>query len=115
MYRLLIIDPSPEILSLQHLLQRHTAIQANDVFERHRSKPVTIADGFGARRIQNLEWLLTVTWGIRHDFLMGQLRPRGRMDGGVANYGSEVTNDYTRLVCLIMELHYCMVNVVWTE
>ena len=102
--RLLIIDPSPEILALQHLLQRHTAIQANDVFERHRSKPVTIADGFGARRIQNLECLLTVTCGIRHDFLMGQLRPRGRTAARVANHAREVTDDENRLVTQILKL-----------
>src|SRR6266536_1701004 len=57
---LLVLNPVPEILTLQHLLQRNPTVQANDVFERHRSKPVAIANNLRGRRIKNLERLLTI-------------------------------------------------------
>src|SRR4030095_14484318 len=67
---LLFVNPGPEILALQHLLQRDSTVQANDVFERHRSKPVAIANGLRACRIKNLECLLTIAFGIFHYFLV---------------------------------------------
>src|SRR4029453_10612456 len=67
---LLVVNPGPEILALQHLLQRNSTVQANDVFERHRSKPVAIANGLRACRIKNLECLLTIAFGIFHYFLV---------------------------------------------
>src|SRR4029453_6372391 len=60
---LVVVNPGTEVLALQHLLQRNSTVQADDVFERHRSKPVAIANGLRARRIQNLERLLAVSCG----------------------------------------------------
>ena len=62
--RLPIVDPFAEILALENLLQGDAAVQPDDLFKRHRSKPIAIANGFGAGRIENLEGLLAVTFRI---------------------------------------------------
>ena len=73
---LLIVNARPEIFALQHLLQRHATVETNDIFERHRPKPVTVANSLRPSRIEDFECLLTVGGGIGHDFLVRQLRSR---------------------------------------
>ena len=66
----LIVDACLEIFALQHLLQRHTAVEANDIFERHRPKPVAVADCLRTCGIENLERLFPVGFGICHYLLV---------------------------------------------
>src|SRR5207245_8642388 len=64
--RLLLLDPLAKIVALEHLLERHPAVEANDVFETHLSKPIAIKNSFGSRRVENLKCLLVVGCGVRH-------------------------------------------------
>ena len=91
--RVLFFDSRFEIFPLQHLLQRHATVQANYVFERHGAKPVPVADCLGARRIKNFERLLPVRGGVRHYFLVCQLRTRRRASAGIADHSGEIAND----------------------
>ncbi len=102
--RLLLVDASPEIFALQHLLQRHPAVQSNDVFKRHRPEPIAIANRFGARRIENLERLLPIAYSIRHHFFVRQLWSRRGAAARVANHPREIANDKNRLMPQILKL-----------
>ena len=101
---MLVIDPRLEIFALQHLLQRHPTVESNDIFKRHGSKPVAIANGFCPRRIENLKCLLAVSRRIRLDFTVGQLRPRHRATARIANHSSEIADDQNRLMAQLLKL-----------
>src|SRR6266403_1520200 len=101
---LVVVDSVPEIFALQHLLQRYAAVEANNVFERHRSKPVAVANRFRPCRVKNLECLLTVGGGVCQDFLVCQLRSRGRAPARIADHSREVTDNENRLVAQILEM-----------
>ena len=101
---MLLVDPRLEIFALQHLLQRHAAVQANHVFERHRAEPVAVAHRFCARRIENLERLLAISCRVCHHFLMRQMRPRNGAAARVADHSGEIADDENRLVTEILKL-----------
>ncbi len=72
-------SPSPslalEIVALQHLLKGYPAIQIDDIKEGHFSKPIAVKHNFRSGRIENLECLVLVGFGIGHDLFTGQHRP----------------------------------------
>ena len=102
--RVLFFDPRLEIFALQHLLQRHAAVQANHVFERHDAKPVTVADCLRAFGIKNLKRLLAISLRVCNHFLMRQVRPRHGPAARVANHSGEIADDQNRLVPEILKL-----------
>ncbi len=102
--RLLIVDPLAEIFALEHLLQRNTAVQSDDLFKRHRSKPIAVANRFGAGRIENLEGLLAVTFRIGQHFLVRQVWPRCRSAARIADHSGKIANNEHCLVAEILKL-----------
>src|SRR5437879_2911054 len=98
MNRLLIVDPAAEILALQHLLKRDTAVEPNHIFVRHRAKPIAIADRFGPGRIENFECLLAVGLRVQRNFFMRQMRTRYRPAAWIANHSSEISDDQDGLM-----------------
>ena len=102
--RVLCFDPRFEIFPLQHLLQRHAAIQANHVFERHGAKPVTVAHCLRALGIKNLKRLLAISRRVCDHFLMRQVRPRNGPTARVANHSGKIADDENRLVPEVLKL-----------
>ena len=102
--RLPIVDPFAEILALENLLQGDAAVQPDDLFKRHRSKPIAIANRFGADRIENLEGLLAVTFRIGQHFLVRQVRPRCRSTARITDHSGKIADNKYRLVAEILEL-----------
>src|SRR4030095_10024693 len=88
---LLVVDSGPEIFALQHFLQRRPTVDANDILERHRSKPVPVTNGLRARGIKDLERLLAVGSGIRQQFLVCQLWSPGGASTPVPDHSRTVT------------------------
>src|SRR5437667_10431727 len=91
--RLLVIDSRLEDSSLQHLLHCDPAIESNNIFKRHGSKPVAVTDGFCSLRIENLKSLLAISRRIRLDVIVRQLWPRHRSTTRVANHSREIADD----------------------
>ena len=102
--RLLLLDPLAKIVALEHLLERHPAVEANDVFETHLSKPIAIENSFGSRRIENLKCLLAIGCGVRHHFFARQLRARGRTPTRVPDHPGEIADDKNSLMTEILKL-----------
>ena len=65
----LLVDARAEILALQHLLQGHEAVEANHLLEAHFLEPFAVVDDPGPRRIEHLERLFAVCFGIGQDLL----------------------------------------------
>ena len=101
---LLLIDARLEVFALQHLLQGHPAVEANDVFKRHGAKPVAVTHRLRARWIKNFECLLAIGYRICDHFLMRQLRPRNRTTARVADHSGEVADDQNGLVTEVLKL-----------
>ena len=100
----LFFDSRFEILPLQHLLQRHAAIQANHVFERHDTEPVPVADCFCAFGIKNLECLLAISLRVFGYLLMRQVRPRNGSSARVANHSGKIADDENCLMSEVLKL-----------
>ena len=66
--------------------------------------PVAVRDKLRPGRVENLEGLGAVGFGIRRDFLAGELRPRRRAPARIADHGSKIANDQNRLVPKILKL-----------
>jgi hypothetical protein len=107
---LLVIDPRFEIFALQHLLQRHPTIESNNVFKRHGSKPVAIADRFRPRRIENFKSLLPVSHRIRLDFCAREVRPRHRPTARITNHPREIADNENCLVAQVLKLPQLLQN-----
>ena len=101
---LLLVDARLEVFALQHLLQSHPAVQANDVLKRHGAKPVAVTHRLRARGIKNFECLLAIRCRICDHFLMRQLRPRNGTTARVADHSGEVANDQNGLVAEVLKL-----------
>src|SRR5437762_10028919 len=102
--RVLFFDSRFEIVALQQLLQSDAAIQTDDVFERHGTKPVTVADRFCAPGIKNLKRLLAISRRVCDHFLMRQMRPCNGSTARVANHSSEIADDENRLMAEVLKL-----------
>ena len=101
--RLLVVDPCLEIFALQHLLQRHSAVEANYIFKRHASKPIAVANDFCSHRIENLKSLFVVSRRIRLYFIMRQLRSRNRPPARITNQSREIADDENCLVAEVLK------------
>src|SRR5204862_6479080 len=102
--RVLFFDSRFEIFALQQLLQSDAAIQTDDVFERHGTKPVTVADRFCALGIKNLKRLLAISRRVCAHFLMRQMRPCNGSTARVANHSSKIAENENRLVAEVLKL-----------
>ena len=104
MNRLLPIDPVPEIFALKHLLQRHHAVEANDLFELHWFEPFAVRDDARASGIEHLECLLAIGLGVGHDLFAAQLWASRGPAARVADHRSEIADDQNRLMTEILKL-----------
>src|SRR4029077_9326846 len=82
----------------------NAAVQAEDIFKRHRAEPIAIANRFSPGRIENLKRLLAIRRSIGHYFFVRQMRPRSRSTARVANHSSEIADDKNGLVTAILKL-----------
>ena len=97
-------DPRFEILALEHLLHGDAGVEAEDVFEGHLPEPVTVEDDLGFVRVEDLEGLGGVGFGVGEDVLAGKRGTGGGAAGGVADAGGEVADDEDGLVAEELEL-----------
>src|SRR4051812_10754043 len=98
------IDSVPEILALQHLLESDHAVEPNDFFKSHLSEPVAVGHELSSRRVEDLESLGSIGFGVRCHLFAGKLRPRRGTSAWVADHGSEIANDKDRLMSEVLKL-----------
>src|SRR5262249_27269214 len=101
---LLVINPGTEILSLQHLLKCHPTVQANHILIRHGPEPISIANGLGSGRIENLESLLAICLRVKRHFFVGKVRTRRRAAAWVADHPGKIADDQNGLMPEVLEL-----------
>ena len=102
--RLALFDPLPEILPLQHLLERDPTVEPDDVGERHFLEPIAIEDGAGSGRVEHFEGLGAIAFGVGEDLLVRELRSRNGTPARVADHGREIPDDEDCFVTEILKL-----------
>src|SRR5205814_1441827 len=102
--RLLPVDSVPEIFALEHLLQRHHAIEANDLFELHGFEPFAVGEDARPRRIEHFEGLLAIRFGVGHDRFAAELWASRGPAARVANHRSEIADNQNRLMTEVLKL-----------
>ena len=86
------------------MLKGHPTIEPDDFQEIHFSQPFAIKDYFRAARIEDLECLDLVGFGVGHHLLAGQHRPGCRSAARIAHHRSEIADDQHRDMAQILKL-----------
>ena len=102
--RLGLIDPITKIFALKHLLQRHHAVQADDLFELHGFEPFAVRDELRASGVEHLERLFTIRFGVGQDLLAAELGAGGGAAAGVADHRSKIADNQNCFVTEILKL-----------
>ncbi len=68
------IDAVSEILAMEHLLEGHATVEADDIDEGHFGKPVAVEDDLGFFTVENFEGLFTERFGVAEHLFAAELR-----------------------------------------
>ncbi len=99
-----------EILALQHLLERHAAVEPDDLLVVHHLEPFAVEHDLRPGGVEHLERLPPVGFGVGHDGFVRQLRPGDRAAAGVADHRGEIADDEDALMAEVLELPQLLEN-----
>ncbi len=89
---LLVLKSFVKILALQQLRNRVLRHQADEIVGAKLPKPSPVEVDHSFLRIENLENLRLISFGIFLNLPARQRRPRGRASRGVTNHAGEITD-----------------------
>ncbi len=75
-----------------------------DFGERHFLEPIAVENGPRPLRIEHLEGLCAVAFGVGQHLFVGELRAGGGATARVADHGGEIADDEDRFVAEVLEL-----------
>ena len=101
-----VLQPIREIVALQQPRHREFGTQLDDVDELERLEPLAVEADLGFVRVQNLEHLLFVRFGVAVDFLARHGRPGGVAAGWVADESGNIANQKNHGMTEILEVFH---------
>ena len=99
-----------EILALHDLLERHAAVEPDDLLVVHHLEPFAVELDFRARGIEHFERLPPVGFGVVHDGFVGQRRPGHGTAAGIADHRGEIPDNQNGGVPEVLELPQLLEN-----
>src|ERR1700741_4360665 len=100
--RLFLIKPLREIVAFQNLFDRDVRGESNESVRTKLVHPFRIETHFGFFRIEQLEYLLLVSFRVGVDLFAGELWPRCRIAGRIANETGEIPNEKNNRVAQLL-------------
>jgi len=102
--RLLTVEALVKIIAFEHAGHRIAGGQLDQIGGSHRSQPLGVEHDAGPLRVEDLEDLLFVGFGIFQDLFASQRLARLALARGVADHAGEVTDQKIDLMPQLLEL-----------
>lgn len=93
-----------EVVAVEELVDREAGREADDVGERELAEPLALVDGAGFVRVDDLEELAHIGFGVGLDVVGAEHRSGVGLAGGVADLGCPVADDEGEFVAEVLEL-----------